>query len=140
LTAPPRNHTRRTRSARRPMLAAVQLEERLTPATPLTTSIFQNGLDNGGGIYTGTKDTYVRQDGTNATANRATAATVLIDWPDAGNNNDTQALVRFDNVFGAGAGQIPLGAKIVGAVLSVNTTNPGDGGEFPRLLANWQHS
>src|SRR5438105_4332238 len=97
LTAPPRHHTIRTRSARRPMLAAVQLEERLTPATPLTTSIFQNGLDNGGGIYAGTKDTYVRQDGTNATANRATAATVLIDWPDAGSNNDTQALLRFDN-------------------------------------------
>src|SRR5262249_12877821 len=97
------------------------------------TSVFQQGVDS----YTGTKDTYVRQDGTNANANRATAATVLIDWPDAGNNNDTQALLRFDNIFGAGAGQIPVGARIVRATLTVQTTNPGDGGEFHRMLVNW---
>src|SRR5438128_6336623 len=126
LTAAPRRHTIRTRPARRAPLAAIELEERLTPATPLTTSVFQNGVDTGGGVYAGTKDTYVRQDGTNATANRATAATVLIDWPHAGNNNDTQALLPFDNVIGAGAGQLPPGPKIVSAVLSVNTTTAGD--------------
>jgi len=131
-------YTIRTHRARRARLAAVELEERLNPATPLVTSVFQNGVDTGGGVYSGTKDTEVRRDGANATTNFATATTVLIDWPDAGGTNDTQALLRFNSMFGSGAGQIPLGAKIVSAVLHVNTTNPGDGGEFHRMLVDWQ--
>ena len=83
LTGAPIPHTIRNRPTRRVALAAVELEERLNPATPLVTSVFQNGVDTGGGVYSGTKDTEVRRDGANATTNFATAATVLIDWPDA---------------------------------------------------------
>src|SRR5262249_51657087 len=138
LFAAPIRHTIRTHTARRTALSAVELEERLNPATPLVTSVFQNGVDTGGGAYTGTRDTYLRRHRANATPHPAPAATVLVDWPDAGGTNDTQGLLRFNNIFGSGAGQIPLGAKIINAFLTFNTPNPGDGGEFHRMLIDWQ--
>jgi hypothetical protein len=117
-------------------LTALSLEDRIAPAT----SIFQEGVDVGFGAYVGTKDTYVRRDGTNATTSRATAATVFVDAPDLGEpnvSNTTQGLLRFNTIVGTNPGQIPPNARIVRAYLTVMTTNPGDGGEFHRMLVDW---
>ena len=71
--------------------------------------------------------------------------------PDTNYGNDTQLvvtdgtpnsrtiLIRFDSVFGNGAGQIPLGSTINAAELRVNVVNtdPGETAYIHRMLANW---
>ncbi len=60
---------------------------------------------------------------------------LLVDF-DGGTAN-SQVLLRFDNIFGSGPGQIPLGSKIAAARLVLDTNNPGDGGTFHRLLTSF---
>ncbi len=50
-------------------------------------------------------------------------------------------LLRFDNIFGTGAGQVPPFAKIHAAVLDLTSTGSdhmGDGGTFNRMLIPWE--
>ena len=77
---------------------------------------FQQG-SNG---YTGTLDTHVRSDEI-TTALRHIGA-VLVDNA----SPLSHGLLRFDNIFGAGAGQIPLSATIFSASLSLRTDNLGN--------------
>ena len=76
-------------------------------------SRFQEGVSG----YTGTQDTYV-QDTTPTTA-YGSASTVLVD----DGSPQGQGLLRFDNLFGSGVGQIPYGATITSASLSFYVTN-----------------
>ena len=47
-------------------------------------------------------------------------------------------LLRFDDIFGNGAGQIPLGATIQSATLTVNVTNASaNAAAFHRMLQGW---
>ncbi len=95
---------------------------------------FQQNVDAGLGLYTSAADSELRQafpddafdSGFNPTEG------LLVDW-DAGTVN-SQVQLRFGDLFGPGQGQIPLGSQIVSARLVVETTNPGDGGTFHRLL------
>ena len=96
---------------------------------------FQQGRVSGGIAYAGVVDTQLRQ-GDPATT-FATAASLLVDAADSAQTNASQVLLRFDSIVGAAAGQVPSGARIVSARLVLDSSNPGAGGRFHRLLAPW---
>ena len=85
-----------------------------------TTVTFQNGLNG----YNGTFDRRIADaNQTTEEYNGSTVADFFVDGyaPDgtdtgtAPDSNDQQMLIRFDGMFGAGAGQIPAGATILDA-------------------------
>ncbi|HUS72819.1 MAG TPA: DNRLRE domain-containing protein, partial [Sedimentisphaerales bacterium] len=65
--------------------------------------------------------------------NAGTAAIINVD----GANPHAHAVIKFLNVFGDGAGQVPLDSTIVSATLGVNCTNSGNMIELYRLIENW---
>lgn len=104
-------------------------------ALGLTTTVsFQNGING----YTGTFDRYIN-DGTGegapantieAEANGADVQNYTLNGSFAGSGSpptrqvatpDAQGLYRFDNIFGNGAGQIPSGAFILNAQMTLYT-------------------
>ncbi|MDX1962897.1 MAG: DNRLRE domain-containing protein [Pirellulales bacterium] len=107
------------------------LEERFALST---TSTFQEGVDG----YMGTADTQLLQ--ANAAAPQGATAGILIDFTDANANNAGHGLLRFDNIFGNGAGQVPLGSRIISARVEFTTFNGGDGGQLYRVLNAWDES
>jgi hypothetical protein len=92
----------------------------------------QEGLSG----YVGTQDTHIRGGtGLTGTANGAAAA-VVADGDDTG--GPTHALIRFDNLFGLGPNQIPVGATIVSAELRLNTDNVSpDAMRLHQMLQTW---
>src|SRR5918998_4412431 len=57
---------------------------------------------------------------------------------DTGTGEAVQTLLSFTNLFGSGPGQIPLGATITSATLTLQTTNASaQGGSLHRMLTNW---
>ena len=101
--------------------------------------LFQTGRVVGGTVYSGTIDTQLRQASPTTTYGTGTTA-LLVDASDVGGNNTSQVLLQYANVFGAGANQIPLGAQILDASLIVESTNPGAGGTFHRMLSPWNNA
>ena len=97
------------------------------------TSGFRQGVNG----YTGTVDTYVRMD--QPTNQFANAGIVLID-------NDApiaHGLIRFDNIFGSGPGQVPPNPYttwIEWARLTLRTSNDGDPIWFHRMLVPWNET
>ena len=99
---------------------------------------FQEGVDNGYGEYFGEADIRLSEASPDTAFPAGTAGDgLLIDWPDSGQPNSSQVLMRFADIFGNGAGQIPAGATIVSAELLLTVRNPGDGGTFHRMLVEW---
>jgi len=97
------------------------------------TITFQDGVES----YTGTADAYLSE--TNSDSTYGSEVTVTIDAND-NYNNRLEGLLRFDNIFGSGARQIPLGSTITSATLTLTTdggAGPGDGARFHRLLQSW---
>ncbi|WP_237217872.1 DNRLRE domain-containing protein, partial [Falsiroseomonas oryziterrae] len=90
---------------------------------------FQQGV----GGYAGTVDTNLR--GADPTTSYAVAKQLFTDTETGGAPG--QALLRFDGLFGTGPGQIPLGATIVSASLTLQTSDTGDGGALHRMLRSW---
>jgi hypothetical protein len=95
------------------------------------TATYQQGDANG---YTGTVDTYVSQ--ANPTTSYGTATTVLAD----NLSPLAHGLIRFDNIFGTGAGQIPPDVTISSATLSLYTANWGNDIRVNRMLVPWSGS
>ncbi len=96
---------------------------------------FQQGVAS----YTGTADTFLQEG--SATANNGSATELNADLDDpVGSFKDVQALILFDNLFGAGAGQIPLGSTIVSATLDLEVTNEGSAISLYRMLQTWSES
>jgi hypothetical protein len=87
---------------------------------------FQQGLNG----YTGAADTQVR--GADPDFAHGSEIEIGVDAFDGG--MPTQALLRFDGIFGAGAGQIPAGQVITNATLTLNVTSAGSGIRFHELL------
>src|SRR5215467_6424500 len=94
-------------------------------ALGITTSTvsFQNGING----YTGTFDRYIN-DGTSSAASPVIAQTdgsavqsYTLNGFLSGSTQDSQGLIRFDNIFGNAAGQIPSGAFILDAQLQLTT-------------------
>jgi myo-inositol-hexaphosphate 3-phosphohydrolase len=103
------------------------------PALEGTVSLtFQQGVNG----YIGTEDTSLRQ--ATPTTSQATSTILKVDGDDPFNTfKDAQSLLRFDDIFGVAANQIPLGATIISAQLQLNTTNVGDGASVYRMLRPW---
>ncbi len=112
-------------------------------ATSETMIAFQEGVDHGYGVYSGTQDTRIFQ--SNAATNYG-ADTVL--WADARTSatstDESEALIRFEGLFGNGSGQIPENAEILWAELVLTTPNvtyaAGNGAYLHRLLTDWDES
>jgi hypothetical protein len=103
---------------------------------------FRHGVNG----YAGTGDTYIDQN-----AGTENFGEVDAIWVDGDRNNsgqgspDAQAMIRFNTLFGTGAGQIPLGAQIESAELILHTSDRTDAQSnntisLYRLLQNWTES
>lgn len=96
---------------------------------------FQQGIAG----YSGTQDTELRQDA--SASNFGSAMSATIDGDDSsGPLDDTNALFRFDNIFGAGPGQIPNGATINSANLQFYMASGGDSVHMLQMLIDWNQS
>lgn len=102
---------------------------------------YQEAGDYGYGSYTGAGDIALSQVGhaTAYPAGRTPAPQegLLIDWPDGGTPNESQVLLRFDNLIGTNYWQVPSNAIIVSAELLLHINNTGDGGKLYRMLIPW---
>jgi len=98
----------------------------------LATATFQTGFNG----YAGTVDTFI--DGDNPTATFGTQDDMFTE----GGSENLQGLIRFDNIFGTGPGQIPFGATIQSASLVVYVTNTAADANvaFHRMLTGWSGS
>ncbi|OWY63865.1 hypothetical protein B7486_50565, partial [cyanobacterium TDX16] len=95
---------------------------------------FQDGVSG----YDATVDTFIHAG--SATANNA-AATVLVCDGQPPVADERQVLLRFDNIFGNGVGQIPLGSTIQSATLTVMITNASlTGASLHRMTQAWLDS
>ena len=99
---------------------------------------FQDGLDYGYGVYNSERDISLAQANSSQPQPSGTAADgLLIDWPDGGVANESQVLLRFDDIIGTNYNQIPPGSVIVSAQLMLTMINPGQGGTLNRMLTSW---
>lgn len=99
----------------------------------------QQGIDRGTGFYSGQVDIQLTENQPNAAHPiGSTAGELLVDFPNA--SNAAQILLKYNNLFGSGPGQIPLGATIVSAELLVNVKNAGEAGTLHRLLTPWNEN
>jgi hypothetical protein len=100
---------------------------------------FQQGLNG----YVGSQDTMIRADDPDLSNAVTGKLTVDLDDDTAAGNQPSVGMVRFNNIFGDGPGQIPVGATILSANLMVVTgTASGDNGNqfevgLYRMLGDW---
>src|SRR5215211_4357094 len=84
---------------------------------------------------TGIVDTMLRE--ATPTQSYGTAGTLSVDNDDAGTGFDKQALLQFTGLFGTASNQIPYGARITSAALTLQSTDAGDGVALHRMLTSW---
>ncbi len=110
----------------------------LAPNTALIAT--PTGFQEGFGGYFGSVDTYLREYDPDTTFD--TRGTVLVDAEDPeGDPHHNQGLLRFNNLFGTGPGQIPFGATIHSAHLRLRTENVSPGNiRLHRMLMAWDGS
>ena len=94
--------------------------------------IWQEGVNS----YNGTQDTVLAS--SQANTSYATQSTLRIDLSDF-TYGLSQGLLRFDNLFGTGSNNIPLGSSIIAARLVLETTEGASGATISmhEMLANW---
>ena len=103
---------------------------------------FRQGLNG----YAGARDTQLWAE--TPDANNAATVDITADLDTStvtAGNQEGQALVRFDNLFGGGAGQVPVGAVILSAKLVLNTPINTTGTNYEststyrahRMIADW---
>ena len=136
-TSNPRDASKRYQITVTPVFGEISDLDRnfVPPGTFAETGLeisFQQGNANG---YTGTQDTGIRS----GTPDTTEGSEVLINV-DGDDNGIHQALLRFDNIFGVGPGQIPPGAVVTAATLTLNQNNNGDAHRLHRMLVNWDQS
>ena len=110
-------------------LSAGEIATLATPPGGSTTVTFQEGTDG----YTGTVDTWV----SSIVADQDNSAQTSID---VDNDAYQQGLIRFASIVGAGAGQIPSGATVTSATLTLvndEPTSPGATLSLHRVLRSW---
>jgi len=103
---------------------------------------FQQNADHGYGAYTNAADTELYQlqpDTPHPTGHSADLNNpqMWIDYRDPDSPNQSEVLLRFDNLIGNGPGQIPSNAIIVSAELLLNVRDAGDGSPLYRMLIPW---
>jgi hypothetical protein len=96
---------------------------------------FQQNVDSGYGLYTNEADIEIHKSDPDLgfPSGRSALARLFIDYPTPGGNG-SQVLLRFDNIFGNGPGQIPADAHIVSADLYLHVIDNGDGSPLYRML------
>ncbi|MDZ4852734.1 MAG: DNRLRE domain-containing protein [Pirellulaceae bacterium] len=104
----------------------------VSPGNVLASTSFSKGNSNG---YMFAQDTQLSQSAPGVSFGSAT--TITVDSLDAG-GQATQVLLRFDQLFGLSAGQIPMNAEIASATLNIDVTNAGSGLSVYQMLADWQ--
>jgi len=99
---------------------------------------FRDGLNG----YTATADTFIRQQSVNQ--NNGSTADLRWDTEENGANTPQYTLLRFDDIFGAGPNQIPLGSTINSATLTYTVGGDanaiGDSGQLHESLVVWDES
>jgi len=96
---------------------------------------YQNGVDG----YAGTEDTELRE--ANPSTSFGNDTGISIDLNNGG--LESQGLIRFDNLFGNGAGQIPFGSTINSASLTVHvfdTSGSGTTITLHQMLTAWSEA
>jgi hypothetical protein len=112
-------------------LATTTLAVHIDTTIPVPQTVtFQEGVNG----YTGTLDTNVR--GNNPDTQYSTDLSVPVDGVSA-THLPIEALLRFENIFGGGPGQIPAGSEVASARLELNITDDGSALSFYRMLRNW---
>ena len=101
-------------------LAAVSHMIGLANAQLIQSASFQQGTNG----YAGSFERFISSDAEDH-ALGAEAASIYVDGYNS-SSPDTQALIRFDDLFGTGAGQIPSGATILDAHLTITTSLAGN--------------
>lgn len=112
----------------------IQSSELVGSVVPQLIITTPNGIftfEDGKNGYDGTVDTWINT-GTLAADPQGGDDDFEWDGDDAGGSNF--GLLRFDNIFGSGAGQIPLGTTVSNARVILTIIDPGDIGEFHELL------
>ena len=104
---------------------------------------YQQEADGGFGAYLGALDTQIHHQFPNNSFPAGYSASGL--WIDYDTTSllptdQMQCFLKFTNIFGAGPGQIPLGAKIVFAEIVMNVTDSGHGARFNRMLGDWDEN
>ncbi len=93
-------------------------------------------FEQGVGGYNGTVDTVLSE--AEPDLDGSLLEELAVDGDDPGGSGlATQVLLRFDDLFGTGAGRVPSGGPIRSARLELVTTNPGSGATFHRMLGAW---
>ena len=88
--------------------------------------------------YSGTQDSYLQED-----TPGSSHGTELFVVSDADGDGIEQGLIRFDNIFGGGAGQIPFGSIINSATLTVDVYDTSESGaqvRLHRMLVAWSET
>ncbi len=98
---------------------------------------FQEGADHGYGTYTGEGDVALREADPNTSYPTGNGSGLFVDFPTPGSHNGWHVLLRFDNLFGNGPGQIPTDAIIVSADLLLHFTDNGGGTPLYRMVKSW---
>ncbi len=102
----------------------------LAPSVRAAVQTFQEGV----GGYIDTQDTYLDEQFPDTSHNSSTVRVENI------SGQRQQGLIRFDNIFGSGPGQIPFDSVINSAALTVNVTNDSAAGaqiRLHRMLMTW---
>ena len=102
----------------------------------VSVATFQNGVNG----YSGTSDAYL--DGQFLLDTLGQGPVVRVDQATttgSGAVRPQQGLLKFDDLFGAAANQVPSGAKIFDAFLTLNVTNTASGADirFFQMLQDW---
>ena len=91
--------------------------------------ILSTSFQNGANGYSGTFDRQISERSSDPTnedeANGSTVASYFLDGFSTGGSPDRQGLIRFDDIVGNSAGQIPAGATILEATLEITTSLSG---------------
>jgi hypothetical protein len=93
--------------------------------------------------YTGAKDTWIDQDNPSTTHGTSTTASTDGQGPTAGGK--LQGLIRFDNIIGNGADQVPANAQVLRATLTITTGSTASNASgntmmIYRMLSDWTES
>ncbi|MGI6456351.1 MAG: DNRLRE domain-containing protein [bacterium] len=100
---------------------------RLIVVTPLGEFVFQEGVNG----YEGAIDTYIN---TGTEFETVYGDDTSFEWDGDDNGGANYSLVRYDDIFGDGPNQIPLGTEITSAHLRLTITNPGNDAEVHEIL------
>ncbi len=96
----------------------------------MATVTFQDGTND----YNGTVDTYLRA----TQPDTPQGASPTLEWDlNEGTGGPQYTLIRFDNLFGSGPGQIPNGVFITSATLSYTVFETGDSATVNEAAIQW---